>query len=48
MATKAKPPVTRSRKAQGTAKKRIRKIFEITGLDASIPIFDTAQDAITG
>ncbi|MFY8049219.1 MAG: DNA-directed RNA polymerase subunit beta, partial [Erythrobacter sp.] len=27
MATKAKPPVTRSRKAQGTAKKRIRKIF---------------------
>jgi anti-sigma B factor antagonist len=27
---------------------RIRKIFEITGLDASIPIFDTAQDAITG
>jgi anti-sigma B factor antagonist len=27
---------------------RIRKIFDITGLDASIPIFDTAQDAITG
>lgn len=27
---------------------RIRKIFEITGLDASIPIFDTAQDAIAG
>jgi anti-sigma B factor antagonist len=27
---------------------RIRKIFEITGLDASIPIFDTARDAITG
>lgn len=27
---------------------RIRKIFEITGLDASIPIFDTAQDAISG
>ncbi|HYN57812.1 MAG TPA: STAS domain-containing protein [Motilibacterales bacterium] len=27
---------------------RIRKIFEITGLDASIPIFDTAQDAILG
>ncbi|GIX19992.1 MAG: DNA-directed RNA polymerase subunit beta [Erythrobacter sp.] len=27
MATQAKPPVTRSRKAQGTAKKRIRKIF---------------------
>lgn len=27
---------------------RIRKIFEITGLDASIPIFDTAQDAIVG
>ncbi len=27
MATKAKPPVTRSRKAQDTAKKRIRKIF---------------------
>ena len=27
MATKAKSPVTRSRKAQGTAKKRIRKIF---------------------
>jgi anti-sigma B factor antagonist len=30
------------------ASDRIRKIFEITGLDASIPIFDTAQDAITG
>lgn len=27
---------------------RIRKIFEITGLDASIPIFDTAQDALAG
>lgn len=27
---------------------RIRKIFDITGLDASIPIFDTAQDAING
>jgi len=27
MATKAKTPVTRSRKAEGTAKKRIRKIF---------------------
>ena len=27
---------------------RIRKIFEITGLDASIPIFDTAQEAVTG
>ncbi len=27
---------------------RIRKIFEITGLDASIPIFDTAQDALVG
>ena len=27
---------------------RIRKIFEITGLDASIPIFDTTLDAIAG
>lgn len=27
---------------------RIRKIFEITGLDASIPIFDTAQEALVG
>jgi len=27
---------------------RIRKIFEITGLDASIPLFDTAQDAVAG
>ncbi len=27
---------------------RIRKIFEITGLDASIPIFDTAQAAVAG
>ncbi len=27
---------------------RIRKIFEITGLDASIPIFDTADDALAG
>ncbi len=27
---------------------RIRKIFEITGLDASIPIFDTAEEALVG
>ena len=27
---------------------RIRRIFEITGLDASMPIFDTVADALTG
>jgi anti-sigma B factor antagonist len=26
---------------------RIRKIFDITGLDASIPLFDTAEAAAT-
>ncbi len=30
------------------ASDRIRKIFEITGLDASMSIFDTADDAIAG
>ncbi len=27
---------------------RIRKIFEITGLDAALPIFDTTQSALAG
>jgi anti-sigma B factor antagonist len=27
---------------------RIRKIFDITGLDASMPLFDTVDDAIRG
>ena len=27
---------------------RIRKIFDITGLDASMPLFDTVDDALAG
>ena len=27
---------------------RIRKIFDITGLDAAMPLFDTVQDAVAG
>ena len=27
---------------------RIRKIFEITGLDSAMPLFDTVADAVTG
>ena len=27
---------------------RIRKIFDITGLDASLPLFDTVDDAVAG
>jgi anti-sigma B factor antagonist len=27
---------------------RIRKIFDITGLDASLPLFDTVGDALAG
>lgn len=27
---------------------RIRKIFDITGLDASLPLFDTVDDALAG
>ena len=27
---------------------RIRKIFEVTGLDAAMPLFDTVNDAVAG
>jgi anti-sigma B factor antagonist len=27
---------------------RIRKIFDITGLDAALPLFDTVDDALAG
>ena len=27
---------------------RIRKIFDITGLDASLPLYDTVDDALAG
>ena len=27
---------------------RIRKIFDITGLDAAMPLFDTVHDAVAG
>jgi anti-sigma B factor antagonist len=42
-----------AREAGGTldlvvASERIRRIFEITGLDASIRIFDTIEEALAG
>jgi anti-sigma B factor antagonist len=42
-----------AREAGGTlhlvvTSERIRKIFDITGLDAAMPLFDTAEDAVAG
>ena len=42
-----------AREAAGTLRlvvtsERIRKIFDITGLDASMPLFDTVDDAVAG